>query len=284
MITDYSVSTVLFAFALTVFAGLATGIGGLIAIAKKNPGPHFLAGTMGLSAGVMLYVSFIELLPESIESLTSHSHDHAGHADHAAHTASWIAVSVFFLSMAAIALIDRLIPEPMHVSEHDMSDKAARQHQQAMMKTGSMAALALMIHNFPEGAASFVAGTAQASIALPVVCAIAIHNIPEGIAVGVPIREATSSKKKALLWTLISGLTEPLGALVCLLFLMPFMNGMALGIIFACVAGVMVFISLDKLLPAALSTNKQHTAIYGVILGMAIMALSLLLFHHTHAV
>lgn len=267
---NYPLETVLLAFGLTLLAGLSTGLGGVISIAKRNPGPQFLAGSLGFSAGVMLYVSMMELVPTGIESLAKNWEEKP---------ATWVGVGAFFAGIAVIAVIDRLVPEPMNPHEPDaISDRQRKQRQAAMMKTGTLTALAIGIHNFPEGFATFVAGLEDAKVAIPVAVAIAIHNIPEGVAVGVPIREATGSRRKALVWSTVSGLAEPVGALLGFLLLMPFMGPTTLGVVFAAIAGVMVFISLDELLPAAVATGRHHTAIYGLIAGMAVMALSLLMF------
>ena len=263
-------STLAFAFGLTLFAGLATGIGGLIAVMKRNPGPQFIAGALGLSAGVMLYVSMMELLPAGVESLGEEMGERP---------ANWLAVGAFFAGILLIAVIDRLVPEDVnpHGTE-GVSGKGGRGPEPAMMKTGVMTAVAIGIHNFPEGFATFISGLEDLTIALSVALAIAIHNIPEGIAVAVPIREATGDRRKAVRWATLSGLAEPAGALVGFLLFMPLMGPLTLGLVFPLVAGIMVFISLDELLPAAIATGKNHAAIYGLVLGMAIMALSLLLF------
>ena len=146
------------------------------------------------------------------------------------------------------------------------------------MRMGVFTALAVGIHNFPEGMATFVSAFQEPSVAIPIVAAIAIHNIPEGIAVSVPIYQATGSRKKAFLYSFLSGLAEPIGALLGWLILIPIMSDMVYGIIFAGVAGIMVFISVDELLPAAREYGEHHLSIYGVIAGMMVMALSLLLF------
>lgn len=264
-------STVLLAFGLTLFAGLATGFGGLIAVAKKAPGERFLAGALGLSVGVMLFVSFVEILPKAVEELTSAWGERGG---------NWAAMAGFFGGIALIAVIDRLVPSAINPHEPATVGGAVEgsERRARMMKMGVVTALAISIHNFPEGFATFIAGLGDLQVALPVAIAIAIHNIPEGVAVAVPIREATGSRRRALKWATLSGLAEPAGALVGFLLLMPFLGPVTLGLSFAVVAGVMVFISIDELLPTAIATGRHHVAVYGVVAGMAIMSLSLLLF------
>lgn len=265
----YDLPTILTAFGLTLFAGLATGIGGAIAVMKNDPGKRFMAGALGLSTGVMLYVSFMEILPKAFAELTEAWGERGG---------SWAAVTAFFAGIALIALIDRLVPEPINPHERGIGDDPKKSAQRRrLMKMGLFTAGAIAIHNFPEGFATFIAGLEDLTVAVPVAVAIAIHNIPEGVAVAVPIRQGTGSRRKALLWSTASGLAEPAGALIGFLVLMPFLGPVTLGISFAVVAGIMVFICLDELLPTAVATGRHHTAIYGLILGMAIMAASLLL-------
>ena len=259
----------LLAFGITLFAGLSTGIGGLIAVSRKEPTDRFMAGALGFSAGVMLYVSLLEILPKGISELTEAYGDRPG---------NWAAIAAFFAGIGAIAVIDRMVPEPINPHEpQGFGDPKLDAQRRLMMKMGMMTALAITIHNFPEGFATFITAVEDVSLAIPVAVAIAIHNIPEGIAVAVPIRQATGKRSEALKWAWLSGFAEPVGALIGFLLLMPFLGPVTLGISFAAGAGIMVFISLDELLPTAISTGRHHTAIYGLIAGMAIMALSLLL-------
>ena len=154
----------------------------------------------------------------------------------------------------------------------------AKQQKDQLMRLGIFTALAIAIHNFPEGIATFVSAFQDPGVAIPIVAAIAIHNIPEGIAVSVPIYQATGSRKKAFFYSFLSGLAEPVGALLGWLVLIPIMSDMVYGILFAGVAGIMVFISVDELLPASREYGEHHLSIYGLIAGMMVMAISLLLF------
>ena len=146
------------------------------------------------------------------------------------------------------------------------------------MRTGLFTALAIAIHNFPEGMATFVSALQEPSLAIPIVVAIAIHNIPEGIAVSVPIFYATGNRKKAFFYSFASGLSEVAGAVVGYTVLMPFMDDRVFGIAFAGVAGIMEFISFDELLPAAREYGEHHLSLYGLFAGMVMMAISLLMF------
>lgn len=263
-------NNILLAFLLTTIAGLSTGIGGLITIFSKKTNKNFLSISLGFSAGVMIYVSFMELMPMAQESLKMELGTSLG---------SWTAIASFFLGILIIAIIDKLIPD--NSNPHGLKNISildSKNESQGLMRIGLFTALAIAIHNFPEGLATFISALQDPKIAIPIVVAIAIHNIPEGIAVAAPIYHATGSKTKAFVYSLVSGLAEPLGALIGWLILMPFMSNTVLGVVFAIVSGIMVFISLDELLPAAREYGKHHLAIYGLIAGMAIMAVSLLLF------
>lgn len=259
-----------FAFGLTLAAGLSTGIGGLVSVASRRTSATFLSISLGFSAGVMLYVSLVEILPKAHAAISEET-------DRAA--AGWWAVAAFFGGIALIGVIDRLVPAAINPHEpHSVVAREAAVDRTRLMRAGALTAIAISIHNFPEGFATFIAGLKDPSVAIPVALAIAIHNIPEGVAVAVPIREATGSRRKAVRWAFLSGLAEPIGALVGFLLLMPFLNGMTMGISFGMVAGIMVFISLDELLPTAREYGKHHLAMYGLVAGMAVMAVSLLLF------
>ena len=262
---------VILAFTMTLLAGLSTGIGSLAAFLAKHTNKKFLSVSLGFSAGVMIYVSMIEIFTEAQSSLTAELGLIGG---------SWATVGSFFGGMLVIALIDKLIPSEGNPHEmklvEDESEDAVKPKK--LMRMGLMTAVAIAVHNFPEGLATFVSALQEPSVAIPVVVAIAIHNIPEGIAVSVPIYQATGSKKKAFRYSFLSGLAEPVGALIGWLILMPIMNDVLFGVIFAGVAGIMVFISFDELLPAAQEYGEHHLSIYGLISGMIVMAISLLLF------
>lgn len=266
-------SNLLFAFSLTLMAGLATGIGSLIAFLTTRTNKAFLSISLGFSAGVMIYVSMVEIFVKAKDALVNELGYERGYT---------MTVAGFFFGILLIAIIDRVIPkqgnphEPQKVE--DMNRPANEIENQALMKMGVFTALAIGIHNFPEGIATFTSALQDPGLGVAIAIAIAIHNIPEGIAVAVPIYFATGNKKKAFKLSFLSGLAEPIGALFAYLILMPFLNDLMFGIIFAAVAGIMVFISLDELLPAAKKYDESHHAIYGLIAGMALMAISLLLF------
>ena len=272
-------NTILFAFGLTLFAGLATGIGSALAFFTRTTNTRFLSAALGFSAGVMIYVSFVEIFVKARHELIAGLGEVPG---------TWVTVLSFFGGIALIALIDKLVPnyenphelhsiEEMDQGLENLPDNEA--HDFAKLKRmGVFTALAIGIHNFPEGLATFTAALTDPNLGIAIAVAIAIHNIPEGIAVSVPIYYATGSRRKAFKLSFLSGLSEPVGALFGYLVLMPFLSQTVFGILFAGVAGIMVFISLDELLPAAEEFGEHHLSIYGMISGMAVMALSLLMF------
>lgn len=260
-------SQVLIAFGLTLIAGLSTGIGSLMAFLAKRTNTNFLCASLGFSAGVMLYVSFMEMMPQANSYFTEAFGEKTG---------TLYLILSFFAGMGFITFIDFFIPKTANPHEVHGVEEMKKKH--SLQRVGLVVALSLAIHNFPEGIATFISGLAGLDIAIPITIAIAIHNIPEGIAVSVPIYHATGNRKKAFWWSFFSGLAEPLGALVAYMFLLPYWSATLNGIVLAGVSGIMVFISLDELLPTAEKFGKHHLSIGGVVFGMLIMAFSLYLF------
>ncbi|MFP4478914.1 MAG: zinc transporter ZupT [Candidatus Izemoplasmatales bacterium] len=265
---DVPTSTIIIAFLVTLFAGLATGIGSILAFYRKKTDAKFLSAALGFSAGVMIYVSFIEIFPKAVDSLGG---------DKKAYLITTIA---FFVGIALIGLIDKLVPSEENPHEvKDVTDLHNPTTKASLMRMGLFSALAIAIHNFPEGLATFMATIESPTLGISIGIAIAIHNIPEGIAVSVPIYYATGDKKKALKYSFLSGFSEPIGAVVgYFLLVLIFGNSQGvMGVVFAGVAGIMVYISLDELLPTAEKYGEHHLAIYGLIAGMIVMASSLVL-------
>jgi ZIP family zinc transporter len=263
--------SLLFAFTLTLLAGLSTGIGSIIGFLSKGFNPKFLAGALGFSAGVMIYVSFVEIFAEAKDILIIAYDDRLG---------SWITVIAFFTGMSIIALIDRFVPSfenPHEIQSVEKLEAMDKEEKQKLMRMGLFSALAIAIHNFPEGLATFISALSDPAMGLSIAVAVAIHNIPEGLAVSVPVYFATKNRKKAFMLSLLSGLSEPLGALIGYFALRTILDQAVLGFVFACVAGIMVYISLDELLPTAEEYGEHHVAISGVIAGMVVMAVSLVL-------
>lgn len=260
-------SNILFALGLTLFAGLSTGIGSAIAFFAKKTNTKFLSTALGFSAGVMIYVSFTEIFPQALDMLEK------GNAKFPELTVTL----AFFAGIALIFLIDMLIPSAENPHEMRSVEDMGGQKVKQLKRMGIMMALAIGIHNFPEGMATFASAMVSPDIAIPIAVAIAIHNIPEGIAVSVPIYYATGSRSKAFWLSFTSGMAEPIGGLVGYFILMPFLSPFTLGLLMASVAGIMVFISVDELLPGAEKYGEHHYSISGFVAGMAVMAISLLM-------
>jgi ZIP family zinc transporter len=253
---------------VTTLAGLSTGIGGLFAFNKRTNNKKFLSFALGLSAGVMIYVSFIEIFPKAFESLEE---------VFSTNQAYLFTTIAFFVGLGLIALIDFLIPKQHNPHEVIAGLDQVATEKKNLLRLGIFTAIAISLHNFPEGLATFLATLEEPNVGIAIAIAIAIHNIPEGIAVAIPIFFATNSKKKAIFWAFLSGMAEPVGALVGVAILWPFINDYTFGFLFAGVAGIMVYISLDELLPAAERYGEHHISILGLVTGMIIMALSLVL-------
>jgi ZIP family zinc transporter len=250
------------ALLLTLAAGLCTGVGSAIAYFIRKPKIVYLAFLLGFSAGVMIYISLMELLPDSLQAI-----------------GKFRGLAAFFIGIAVIGLIDMLVPErenPHQLQAADIADEpTAHRKKNCLMKTGLFTALAIGIHNFPEGLATFASALSDVHLGVFIAIAIAIHNIPEGIAVSVPIFYATGNKNKAFFYSFLSGMAEPAAAIIGYLVLLPFLTPVLLAALLAFAAGVMIYVSLDELLPMAHYYGHGHLVIGGIILGMLVMAVSL---------
>jgi len=275
------VSEAVLALGLTALAGLATGLGSLVAFFVRRDNYRFLSVSTGFSAGVMLYISFVGIFVQAEEALVE---------GYGARLGVWLNVLVFFAGIALIALIDALIPSPENPHQVPTKEETAGLAGRAplpsstrLMRMGILAAAAIGIHNFPEGLATFVGALRDLRLGVAIAVAVALHNIPEGISVAVPIYYATGSRAKALGYSFLSGLAEPLGAGLAWVGLKlaygraELLPPQVMGFLFAGVAGIMVYISLDELLPASRAYGQGHDSLLGLVGGMAAMALSLLL-------
>ena len=271
----------LFAFLLSLFAGLSTTIGSVIAFIIKKPNPKFISFVMGFSAGVMIFISFVELLLNSIVSI--------GYQ---------LGVLFFFLGMGIMFLIDVLVSHKyefedsievlvndngsykphLHHGHRNRHQSGRKKTKIKIEKTSLFIVLGVFIHNFPEGMATFIGTLTDIKLGLLLTLAVALHNIPEGIAVSIPLYINNGSRRNAFKWSFISGMSEPVGAIVTWVILFPFITPTLLSAMLGVVGGIMVYISLDELLPASRKFGKEHHSILGIITGMAIMAFSLALF------
>lgn len=283
---DLSFENILLAFLLALFAGASTCVGAVIAFFGKKDDTRMLSLGLGFSAGVMVYIAFMELLPDAISEFGKFS----THGE-------FIALLVFFASMLACVFIDKIVPSDVNpheikeqneyeelkfclISEREIHIQNAKNHgkKAILRRTGIFTALAIGLHNFPEGFATFASSLESVQLGLVIAAAVAIHNIPEGVAVSLPIYHATGEKKKAFIYSALSGLAEPIGALFGALLILPFFGALSLAFSFAFVSAVMIFISFDELFPVAKNYAHGHECLYGLIFGMAIMAFSLKFF------
>lgn len=253
----------LFAFLISLLAGLSTAIGGLVPLFTDRRSTRFLCFSLGLSAGVMVYVSFMEMLPEAIVSLSAY---------YSRRTAGLMALGFFLIGMAVIALIDRLVPENDNPHEFGSERKGGD-----LGKMGLLSALAIAVHNFPEGLATFMSALEDPVSGVSIAIAIALHNIPEGISVASPVYHSSGRRLKAFLLALGSGIAEPVGALLGFLFLSSVFTPFTSALVYALVAGIMVYLAFDELLPTAENYGHHHLVTYAVILGMVLMGLTLAL-------
>lgn len=264
------------AVGLTVLAGLATMVGGVLAVMGRPPGAPRLALGLGLAGGVMLTLSLLEILPEAAAGLTPT-------------LGAWTPVVLgagVLAGVGALRLIERLLPEPDPAQAGTASscgpDAAAgrlRTADRRMLRLGTVTAVGIGLHNLPEGVATFAGTLSDPTVGLTLAVAMAIHNIPEGLAVAVPVRQATGSRAKALGATALTGLAEPLGAALGYLVLAPVLSEAVLAAVLAVVAGVMAAISLGSLLPAARNIGGVRPMLTGAATGAAVMALTLTLLH-----
>jgi ZIP family zinc transporter len=248
---SYQISDFIFGLSLSLIAGLSTGIGSFIALFSKSEKTSHLAFFMGFSSGVMVYISFVELLGKSIQNIGFN-----------------LANVGFFAGIFIMYALDLSLPH-LYIVEDTRKG--------SLLKTGVLVAIGIGLHNFPEGLVVVMSALSNVQNAVAITFAIALHNIPEGISVSVPIFYATKSKKKAFMYSFLSGICEPIGAFVGLLILFPFLTMKIVNFTLALVAGFMVYISFDELLPLAHKYGKEHTVIFGFVTGMIIMAISLAL-------
>jgi ZIP family zinc transporter len=275
----FEANRIVFAFGLTLLAGLATGVGSALAFFVRRTSFRFLSVSLGFSGGVMLYVSFVEILAKAERTLTAAFGENAG---------AWAAAGSFFLGALLIGLIDLLTPQKSNPHEvrsvealaalsMAAADRPASVASDRLLKMGVFSALAIAIHNFPEGIATFLAALDHPRVGVAIAIAVALHNVPEGISVSVPIYFATGRRRKAFALSFLSGLGEPLGAALVFALLGHAISPAVMGVAFGAVSGIMVYISLDELLPTAREYGRPHEVLLGLFAGMAVMAASLVL-------
>lgn len=255
---DNSLRALIFSF----FAGMSTLLGALILFIVKDKNEKLVSISLGFSGGVMISVSFTHLLPHANELLESFFGEKIG-----------IILGVVFLLLGVViaACLDRFVP---HIEDEYKHDYA----HQNLFRVGFISTLAIGLHNFPEGVATFMAGYNNISLGISVALAIALHNIPEGISVAMPIYFATGSMGKAFKYTFLSGIVEPIGALLTFLVLRPYINDFSLGAIFALISGIMLYIAIEELIPSSRQYGYVRIAIISTFIGIILMPLT----HLTH--
>lgn len=258
-------SAVLIAFGICALAAASTILGGLVVFRAQETNSRLLSFGLAFAGGAMVYISLVEIITKAQLSFE---------ADHTPKDAYTLATLSFFCGVALIVALDRLIPNPHTALQKGEFHDEAHSHKH-ITRVGLMAAIAITAHNIPEGMATFFAALDNPAVGTSLAVAIAIHNIPEGVSIAIPVFYATGSKAKAIGACVLSALAEPFGALAGYLVLSPFLSQTLYGWVFGIIAGVMVFLALDELLPAAKRYAKGHETVYGIIAGMGMIALSL---------
>ncbi len=248
----------LYGLLLSLIAGSCTAIGGLVALVLRKPiSSNFISIIMGFSAGVMIYISFVELLQEGIQSF------------------GLVIGSLFMLlGMVIMYIIDISISQK-YSFEESVHEQKCDVINHRLEKTSFLVILGVFIHNFPEGMATIAGSLKDLQLGTLLAFAIALHNIPEGIIIAVPVYLSTNNKKKAIYWSLISGMSEPVGALIFGAIFFSFITDLLLGALLAVVGGIMIYISIDELLPVCHLWGNEHISIVGIAGGFLVMALSL---------
>ncbi len=272
----------LMALLLSTLAGLSTVIGGFVTFFIKENSLKFLSFGLGLSAGVMIFISLVDLYPEACEMLKSQLGENF----------VWLAIIFFALGILIAVLIDFFIPDHIQgqmfnkqigANEKNIDSTDCAKNENAVIsigkvrKAGILTAIVVAVHNLPEGLATFFMTAQDVMLGLGIVFAIAIHNIPEGMAISIPVYQATHSKRKAFWYSFLSGMAEPVGGVVGFIIIKALFPDLCIGVLFALVAGIMTYISLDTLLPLSKDYDTGHYSISGVVFGLITMGVALIL-------
>ena len=237
-------------FLLTFLAGFSTMIG-TIPIFLKRQSEKILISSLGFAAGVMITISVTDLLPNAFSSLQ----------DSYLFFPTFLIVAICFcIGVIFSFTVDHYLPQE-------------KVEYGRLYQVGIISCLAIIMHNIPEGIITYLTSEANLHLGITLTLAIALHNIPEGISISVPIYYSTGSRKKALFYTFISGISEPFGAFLAFIFLAPFVNSFVMGLLYAFIAGIMVHISVYELLPEAHSYQKYEIVILSFLLGCGFMLL-----------
>ena len=239
---------------LTLLAGAATFIGAFLGVLGQKPSNRVLAFSLGFAAGIMLLISLMEMLPEGMSPVLGYG--------------------MFIVGLLGYFGLDRLLP---HAHPQDLVQKTTQPLPGSIKRTAILLTLGISLHNFPEGIATFVTASSNLELGFGIALAVALHNIPEGLAVAGPVYAATGSKRTAIFWAGISGMAEILGGVLAWLILGSLISPVVMAAIMAAVAGIMVALSVDELMPLAKEIDPNNNPSYGVLCGMSVMGLSLVI-------
>lgn len=237
-------------FLLTFFAGFSTMIG-TIPIFLKRQSEKILIASLGFASGVMITISMTDLLPSAFSSLLE---------SYVFFPTFLIVAICFSIGVIFSFSVDHFLPQE-------------KMQYGKLYQVGLISCLAIIMHNIPEGIITYLTSEANLHLGITLALAIALHNIPEGISISVPIYYSTGSRKKALFYTFVSGISEPFGAFLACVFLAPFVSPFVMGLLYAFIAGIMVHISIYELLPEACSYHKYKTTILSFLFGCGFMLL-----------
>ena len=246
---------------LTVLAGAATFIGALLGVIGQKPSNRVLAFALGFAAGIMLLISLMEMLPAAL---------------HAEGMSPILGYGMFMLGLLGYFALDRMLPH-----QHPQDMVAVKRRPTNLRRTAILLTLGISLHNFPEGVATYVTASSDMELGMGIALAVAIHNIPEGLAVAGPMYAATGSKMKAIFWACVSGMAEILGGIIAFMLVGPMVSPVIIAAVMAAVAGIMVALSVDELMPLAREIDPHNNPSYGVLCGMTVMGLSLTLLQTT---
>ena len=273
--------TYLIALLLSTIAGLSTVIGGLVTFFIKKNSLKFLSFGLGLSAGVMLFVSLVDIYPEATEMIKNQLGE----------SFIWLTTLFFGLGILIAILIDYFIPDHIQTqmftkqigaNEQCVDSTDCVENEDAIIsigkikRAGLITAIVVALHNLPEGLATFFLASQDIMLGISIVVAIAIHNIPEGMEISIPVYQATHSKRKAFLYSFLSGMAEPIGGIFGFVLIKTLFPNLCIGVLFALVAGIMTYISL---LPLSKDYDTGHYSISGVVLGLLLMSILLIFLH-----
>ena len=239
-------TNIYYAFLLTFISGISTIIGYLFIYIKGNR-VGVICKSLGFASGVMITISLIDLLPNSYQLIIDKYN-------------VIYTIIIMFLCLLIGSSISLIVNKRIQSREVNK-----------LYKIGIISAIIIVLHNIPEGIITYITASNNIKLGLALSLAITLHNIPEGISISIPIYYSTNSRFKAFIYTFISGISEPLGAVISYLFLSKYINNFILGIIYSIIAGMMLNIGYGELYKEAIQYNKKNAIIYSIIGGFLIV-------------